>query len=458
MRRVAASSEGVPEDTQMFWALPVAVCDVYGPRVRAAGAPVFAVSVTDDEGRTTVQVPPAGWRIAAIDPDSLGLKAGRGTGGDEVDVDLGPKENLRFTWPGELGELVVLPASGDFPRVSSGGEMTLPRLADTGSIEYWGPGIAPGRVRYIDPTGSTPLVVQAPVQIKGKVVSPAGSPVAGLPVWMRIARSAMATGQRFGPGGREAPLESAWLPWAVTDARGMFTVEGMPVGEFEAEVRATGFPATRSERFPGKAGASYEVTISLVAGAALDLRVVDPDGAPLPGAVVDLYREEEKPDRSMGIFAFGGRDSRGDPESTATADEAGQVNLEAVPVGSVKLRLSRPGSVTRVVDGIEVPPEGADIGEQVLQPGVAVAGTTVGPDGEPVGEAEVALERSPQAPFFQTMVTSDEDGRFEIPDLEPEGTVYLWARADGFVPDGPLKVEVRWFDWRSKWRSRLPEA
>ena len=45
-------------------------------------------------------------------------------------------------------------------------------------------------------------------------------------------------------------------------------------------------------------------------------------------------------------------------------------------------------------------------------------------------------------PFFEPEVTSDEDGRFLIADLEPTGEVYLQARAEGLVPEAPLKVEM----------------
>ena len=55
---------------------------------------------------------------------------------------------------------------------------------------------------------------------------------------------------------------------------------------------------------------------------------------------------------------------RPNPEMTAFTDDEGQCVLASVPVGAVRLRLSRPGSVTRTVDTIEVPPEGLDIGDQ----------------------------------------------------------------------------------------------
>jgi protocatechuate 3,4-dioxygenase beta subunit len=309
-------------------------------------------------------------------------------------------------------------------------------------MEYWGPGIAPGRLWPSDSTGPVLLKARAAMRIEGRIVSATDSPVAGLPVWMRISRSVNSGYQSYGTRGRATPLERPWLPWAVTDSAGRFSIAGLSPSECEVEVRAPGFPAARSERLEGEPGAVLETTVTLRAGAALDLRVTDPGGNPLPGATIDLFRSAGKGGGPSMAIAMGYRGARGDPELTAFTDEEGRGHMVSVPVGAVRLRLSRPGSVSRTIDAIEVPAEGIDIGDQVLEPGVTLTGTTLGPDGEPVGEAEVALERNPQVPFFRVEVTSDEDGRFSIPDLEPSGEVYLQARAEGLVPEAPLKVEL----------------
>ena len=415
---------------------------VPGVRLRESSSPIETAVVTDDEGRATLQVPTgAEWKIIAINDDSQGTKSGRGVPGREVDLDLEPRIDVTFGWPEELGTVVINPGQPFAPRAFSSGTAKLPKTAVAGSLEFWGPVIAPGRMRLVDTKGPAALKTQAAVRLEGRVEAPAGTQVGGVPVWMRISRSAMSMGQSFGRSGRAAPLERPWLPWAVTDATGRFSIAGLPPGACEVEVRAPGFPLARSERLEGEPGAVLETVITLRMGAGIDLRVVDPDGAPLPGATVDLYRSAAKGGPSMAI-AMGHRGERGDPELTASTDEEGRVRLESAPVGVVRLQLSRPGSVSRTIDPIEVPVEGVDIGDQVLEPGLTLTGTTVGPDGEPVGEAEVALERSSQVPFLRPVATSDEDGRFSIPDLEPSGEVYLQARAEGLVPDAPLKVEL----------------
>jgi hypothetical protein len=413
-----------------------------GVSLRVEGSPLETEVVTDDEGRATLQVPTeTEWKIVAIDDDSQGVKTGRGVPGREVDIDLEPRVDIELRWPEALGTVVIGRERPWAPTVISSGRSALPKNAMGGSLEFWGPEIAPGRLRLAEAEGPVELKAQLGVRLEGLVKAPTGISVDGLPVWLRLDRSAISPTRRFMRRGRATPLDRPWLPWAVTDAAGRFSIAGLPPGGCEVEVRAPGYPAARSERLEGKAGEVLETIVRLREGVALALRVVDPDGVPLAGATIDLYRSTAKGGSSM-VIDMGRRDKRGDPELTALTDEEGRAHLESVPVGSVRLRLSRPGSVARAIDPLEVPAEGIDIGDQVLEPGVTIAGTTVGPDGEPVAEAEVALDRSPQVPFLRPVTTSDEDGRFSIPDLESSGEVYLQARAEGLVPEAPLKVEL----------------
>ena len=421
---------------------------VPGVMLADASSPLETGAVTDDDGRAVAQLPMTGeWNLIATGPGAVALKAGRGRPQAEVDLDLKPRDDIELSWPKELGTVVLHVSTssnrfGRAPVTFSGGVAVLPRTPSSVSIDFWGPGIAPGRMQLTDAAGRLPLKAAAAVRIEGRVVSEIDTPVAGLPVWVHISSSANARYQGYGSRGGPARLERPWLPWSVTDAAGRFSVAGLPPAEYEVEVRAPGLPTARSGRLEGAPGAVLETTVTLNAGATLALRIVDPEGNPLAGAVVDLHRSAGRSGGANRMFVVGRRGSDGDPEVTVFTDEEGRARLASAPVGAVRLRLIRPGSVSRTIDGIEVPPEGLDIGDQVLEPGVTLTGTTVGPDGEPVGEAEVALERNPQTPFFQATTASDEDGRFSIHDLEPKGEVYLQARAEGLVPDAPLKVEM----------------
>jgi protocatechuate 3,4-dioxygenase beta subunit len=416
---------------------------VTGARLREISSPLQAAVLTDDEGRAVIHVPTReDWQILALSEDLQGIRAGRGVKGREVDLDVEPREDLELRWPEELGAVVVSVGRTNAPLAFNPGGALLPKVAISGSLMFWGPAIAPGRMMLADTTSPLPLPTQAAMRVNGRVEAEAGVEVSGLPVWMRMSRSGFSSAGYYSRAGRAEPLKRPWLPWAVTDNAGRFSIAGLPPGACDVEVRAPGYPIARSERLDGTPGALLETAVILRRGAALDLRVVDPEGSPLGGATVELYRSVGKDDSARMAIVIGGRDRWGEPELTATTDDEGRGRLDSAPIGAVRLRLSRPGSVTRSIETIKVPPEGVDIGEVVLEPGVTLTGVTVGPDGEPVGEAEVALERHPQIQFLAATVTSDEDGRFSIPDLEPTGEVYLQARAEGLVPEAPLKVEL----------------
>ncbi len=179
-----------------------------GVRLREASSPFQTATVTDDNGRATVQVPTTGeWKIVAMSADSQGTRAGRGRSEREVDLDLEPRVDIEFRWPEELGTVVINESLGSDPshtgpRVLSGGVASLPKVAISGFMEYWGPGIAPGRLWPSDSTGPVLLKARAAMRIEGRVVSATDSPVAGLPVWMRISRSVNSGYQSYGTRGR----------------------------------------------------------------------------------------------------------------------------------------------------------------------------------------------------------------------------------------------------------------
>lgn len=418
---------------------------VPGMEVIEASSPAGAAQVTDDDGRATVQIPGDGeWKLLTLGAEGMGRTVGHSVPSGSIDVDLVPRTDVEIRWPKELGPLVLnpswLPGPLDgTPRAHHGGSATFPVMGKGGNCRYWGPSIAYAEELFEGVREPIVLNAKASVRLEGRVVAPEGFAVAGLPVWVRLSPFWMLRQRGWMAGRRDVPLTRPWLPWSVTDTKGRFSVAGLPPAEYQAEVRVSGFPAALGERMEGQPGAVLETVVRLVPGATLSLKVVDPGGSPLEGVTAGVFRSA-KPSRMAAVRIGGG--GRHDPEVTETTDSEGNLKLRSVPVGVVRLRLSRPGSVTRSIDQIEVPAEGADIGEVTLTPGVTVSGLTVGPDGEPEGGAEVAMDRDPQMSFFRPTITSGPDGHFSIPDLEPSGELYLQARADGLVPAAPLKVEM----------------
>jgi hypothetical protein len=410
-----------------------------------ASSPALVAAVTNDEGRATIQVPARDqWQILALSDDVMGRIVGHEIPETEIELRLQPRAEIELRWSSELGPLALrlrgLPAAlGGTPRRHRSAQASLPLVGGMkGGCSFWGPSVSFGEHEFEDPTEPVVLDARAPVRIDGRVTAPEGVAVSSLPVWVRITPPWMRRDMAW-MGPRPGPLARPWLPWAVTDGRGRFSLTGLPAVELELEVRAQGFPPAMSQRLTGQPGASLETEIMLIAGASVSLQVVDPDHAPLEGAVVEVFKSQ--PRSAMGRIRFRGMPGS-NPETVGATDIEGRISLDAIPVGLVRLRVSRPGSVVRTFDQVQVPAEGLDYGEVVLVPGVTIHGTTVGPDGEPVADAEVALTRTPQAPRFRPTTVSGPDGRFSIADIEPSSEIYLQASADGLVPEAPLKVAL----------------
>jgi hypothetical protein len=434
--------------------VPVKVWDqrgrpVAGVRVVEASSPFEVAAASDEGGRAAVRVPVGGqWKIVALDDELMGMVLGRDRPEGELAIDLAPRNDLTLTWEEWADPLVIEPnwlprALGRSPRSYSGGSVRLPKVEDKASCRFWSPWVATGVEWYDGSIEAVALSTRTAVSLEGRVVHADGQPAPGNPVWVRLARrSYYRSGSTPGTRGANQPLSRPWLPWAVSGADGSFSVAGLPPSEIQAEVLAPGLPTARGERLTGKEGGRLETTVVLQPGATLAFTVTDPHGIPLEGVSADVYRSNLTKTGGAGTMTVARTRDRGDPELTGMTDAEGRAKLAQVPVGVVRLRLSRPGSVTRTFDGIEVPVEGKDLGDLVLEPGVTLRGTTVGPDGEVVANAEVAVGADPRMQFFRPETTSDDQGLFLIPDLAMSGIIYLQARAEGLVPMAPLAVEM----------------
>lgn len=432
---------------------------VAGVLVAAQGAPRGAAARTGADGRATVEVPARGsWTLVAV-----GKEAAAGlSGGDvakEAVLNLEPGAEVELSWDPALGPLALAPdwlpeALGLTPAPARGGRARLPWPGRGGWCRVWGPGVAQRLVEVAEAGKPVPLPLQKAVTVEGRVLRPGGESAAGLPVWLHLPQYFTVSGRSQFRGLRTLPLERPWLPWAVTDAAGGFRVGALPAGGVQAEVRAPGLPPARSERLDPKPGETLRLEIELRPGATVKLRALSPEGDPVAGATVDVYRQEKKGDSSGAhVFRFGPvTDERGDPDASAVTDAEGRVAVRQVPVGLVRVVLRAEGYVTRTLRDVEVPEEGADLADVELEPSATLRGVTVGPDGRPVGGAEVALSQAPEMPFFIPSAVSDEEGRFEIPGLERGAEVYVQGRAQGYVPkplkkvtlpaDGEVRVEM----------------
>lgn len=256
-----------------------------------------------------------------------------------------------------------------------------------------------------------PVALLAGAQVMGRVLDPAGQPVEGARVSLRTAERG-SRGFSFG-GGRNAN----------TAADGRFSFTGVEPGNYLLEAEARGFAPARGETgaaITAKAGAApADAVLRLQAGRVLEGMVVDPDRRPIAGAEVFL----RSPLRGGGvILALPGTTSARAPD--ATTDSAGRFSLRGVEAGSgsrVSARASGYGLGWAAGD--------ANAAELLIQlkPALRFGGVLLSPDGKPVAEAEVRLERVEdeeegfnfRSLFDDHSATTDVQGRFLIEGLDP---------------------------------------
>jgi len=241
----------------------------------------------------------------------------------------------------------------------------------------------------------------------GRVLDPAGSPVAGAQV--RLTRNLGSGNGRFtmilDDSQKEIPLE------AVTGEDGRFEIEGVPPARYRFSVEAHGFQAWTREPYPIAVRKNAPgVEVRLERGLAVSGRVVDSGGHPLPEARVAL-------NRSASFDLNGVRDLLKDGQQV---DEHGGFRLEGVEPGTtVRVSAQAPG-FGRHRSGPTGPGQSVEI---VLKPQVELTGFVLDSRGAPVVKAQVQARRSDSEealPRFGKRATTDEAGRFRIKDLEPD--------------------------------------
>ncbi len=423
---------------------------VPGALVFPHGAPTGTAARAGEDGRAVVRVPSRGpWSVLVAHGDRMVRVTGTEIpeADTPVEIRLEAPPVVRLVLRGAPGPVV---AEADwFPEGSSWWlravretEVSLPRLAESGVVWLWGPGLAP-RIVEVEP-GQEEMVVplSAAATVEGRVLGPGGAGVAGVWIGARVPRWWEVL--RPGRPVTQVGLEDLGEPLAFSGEDGSFRVAELPAVPLELEARAAGYPPARSGTLKLAPGATRTVELRLVPGAAVTLRAVTPEGDPLAGVEVAVHPASEG---GSGVLRLGVVEAppAGEPLASGVTGEDGRAVVEAVPVGTVDLRLAASGYVARTLPEVEVPAEGIDLGDVELRHAVSVEGRVVDPEGRPVPGAEVMATRS--AGFlglsvFRGQLTADEEGRFVLEGLDPTGEIYLLARAEGWIPGPPVKVAL----------------
>ncbi|HWM89566.1 MAG TPA: carboxypeptidase regulatory-like domain-containing protein [Thermoanaerobaculia bacterium] len=337
-------------------------------------------------------------------------------------------------------ELTLMPAESEpvpgpwvsFQAVSdAGGRFRLQNLkAGRFSLRAVRAGFAPAVVQGIEIPETPETPETAPQLDLGDVTLQPGAAIEGIVTDTRgrpVEKASVSLGHD--PSGFLTPeLSSMSMEPVETGPDGRFRFADLPRGS-RFEVNA-GHPELAHEVMSGvEAPTAKPVHIRLARSRSLEGRVVDAEGEPVAGArVFPSYT-------SAGFFGapLGGR-----PPKT---DEEGRFVLSRLKPGTIDVLVSASGYKTRREPGVLIPEEGEIAPVEItLQPGTSLEGRVLDREDLPLRYASVHLQGEDQG-FFRMAVSTDEEGHYEIGDLEP-GSYEVRASA-GQGPSVVSPVQIR---------------
>ncbi len=287
--------------------------------------------------------------------------------------------------------------------------------------------VAPGLAEFEPP----PILLARGGTLLGRVVDEAGDPVAGAEI----------DGYWAFPSRGFAPVR------AISGRDGSFRAEAVKLDAgFLLSARGGGRATPAVVSTTGE----KPVTLAVRADAAVALegRVVDDEGRPVPGARVRLAFRlvgPESMDVATRAVDFGGID-----DLLSDAEGRYQTPRQLVPGYQYRAEAEAPGRPSNRTGWIE-PSKGsttfADLALPAVEPTRSIAGRVVDRAGHPVAGALV--EQAGDGPR-RTAATTDAEGRFRIAGLGP-GPAFLFVSASG-IPfaghrvdgsSGPFDLKVR---------------
>jgi len=247
--------------------------------------------------------------------------------------------------------------------------------------------------------------------VRGRVLNPRDLPVAGAEVWLSDVTN--------------------WMQGAIvarTDDAGRFEVQGVG-GERWVGARSEGFTPSSLVTIPRDAPPEMDVEVRLgPAGGTVRGVVVDPRGAPIAGAFVQVGPGIGWP----GPDGVDGRRGHGPPPFQLRTTPEGDFAVEDVPPGVVPIEVLASGW-TPLATSIDVAAGEAQDLRLQLEPGATVSGVARDPAGVAVADASITVGTHPREPGY-VRVTSDAAGRYELRD-PPKGQQGLAASKRGVGED-----------------------
>ncbi len=241
---------------------------------------------------------------------------------------------------------------------------------------------------------------------------------------------------RAEPNGEGRPLRfSSRNPKRTISAPdGSFWISDAPYGtSYRLTVEAEGY-ASAADALPPfrRDGMAQPLQVVLSRGRQPWGTVFDPDGAPVAGALIRLFRRPVE--RRLPEVA--GLSFMEHPAVTTASSAHGEFVLPRVALGEYRLSISHREFAEMQETITSVPPGTGqyDLGVFVLSRGEEIQGVVVDPAGRPVAGAKVSSRQMPHNMLSQVRTSvTDNEGRFRLTGLLPVPTA-LTATADDYPP------------------------
>lgn len=296
------------------------------------------------------------------------------------------------------------------------------------------PGHASAKLLDLVPSaGLVRVTLHSASTVTGRVLDERQRPIRGATV--AVARS-------LGPGALDESGDT------VTDARGAYELSDVASGghALVMQVAATGFATRRVTMPPLRPGEARVQPIALESAADLRVRVVDAEGRPLPGALVEVY----------GLCdgaLLGGR----------TTDAEGRTRVEGCSLTrSYRVMAKAPGHCI----GTVAEADASRVVEVRLEPSYSLRGWIVNEAGLPqAGTVRARRDNDREVVIDEREVAADATGAFRFDDLPPGPVTLVVDAPDHATADvGPLvvgrdmkEVSVR-LERGVTWTGRLVDA
>ena len=255
-------------------------------------------------------------------------------------------------------------------------------------------GLAP--VEDVESSTQLLLVLEAPISVSGLVTDLQGAPV---PKFTVTANLRAKQWYRPSTSTRTEVYESE---------DGTFVFEDLQSGVWNFIGKAEGFAVAEGVEFTLPSEELVELKLSKPAS--ISGHVVDPDGKPIAGAIVEPELDmQQMVHRAQGIL---------DGVITSTTDAAGTFRLEGLLPGAGTVSAAKDGFAGSEGFGYDVE-EGEAIQdvELVLRVGGTITGELLDDDGNPKAGADIFIQKP--AGLQRRTTRTDKDGRFEETHLEP---------------------------------------